>query len=496
MINSKNKNLTIGLMAAVLFCFFTQSTLTFAAPISDRSVLVQLFEWTWKDVALECENFLGPKGFGAAQVSPPTEHASLPGGPWYERYQPVSYQLTSRSGTRAEFIDMVKRCKASGVDIIVDAVINHMTWVNRTGTDKLGSAGSPYGQYSYPDYQNGDFHMCGRNGDNTIQNYQDRWEVQNCDLSACADLKTESDYVRNKLAAYLNDLLSIGVAGFRIDAAKHIPAYDLYSIFQRVRYPFYNYQEVVDYDSEPIKAREYFDNGDVTEFRYAGSMSNIIRNGRLDWLARYGEAWGFLPSKKAVVFIDNHDMQRANGGYALTYKDGQKYVIANVFMLAWPYGYPQLMSSYRFTDSGQGPPTDRNGEVLQVYNGDNVQCSGDWICEHRWTPIANMVAFRNFTNGAPVSRWWSDGGNVIAFAREKKGYLVLNNDANASDRWFDTGLTPGVYCDVISGGIAGGRTRCTGLEITVNADGWAKIHTNPQNAVAIHGGARITSLVK
>lgn len=33
-----------------------------------RTGIVHLFEWKWKDVAAECENFLAPKGFGAVQV--------------------------------------------------------------------------------------------------------------------------------------------------------------------------------------------------------------------------------------------------------------------------------------------------------------------------------------------------------------------------------------------------------------------------------------------
>jgi alpha-amylase len=37
-----------------------------------------------------------------------------------------------------------------------------------------------------------------------------------------ADLDTESDYVRERIAAYLTDIISIGFSGFRIDAAKHI----------------------------------------------------------------------------------------------------------------------------------------------------------------------------------------------------------------------------------------------------------------------------------
>ena len=81
-----------------------------------RTAFVQLFEWKWTDIARECETYLGPKGFAAVQISPPNEHAWITSGdgapfPWWMRYQPVSYRLdTSRSGNRAEFVDMVARC--------------------------------------------------------------------------------------------------------------------------------------------------------------------------------------------------------------------------------------------------------------------------------------------------------------------------------------------------------------------------------------------------
>ena len=35
--------------------------------------------------------------------------------PWWQRYQPVSYKLDSRSGSEAEFADMVKRCNNAKV---------------------------------------------------------------------------------------------------------------------------------------------------------------------------------------------------------------------------------------------------------------------------------------------------------------------------------------------------------------------------------------------
>src|SRR3984885_15142767 len=101
--------------------------------LGNRTVFVQLFEWKWTDVARECETYLGPKGFAAVQISPPNEHAWITTGdgapfPWWMRYQPVSYSLdASRSGNRAQFVDMVNRCNAAGVGIYVDAVFNHMT---------------------------------------------------------------------------------------------------------------------------------------------------------------------------------------------------------------------------------------------------------------------------------------------------------------------------------------------------------------------------------
>ncbi|HVO33938.1 MAG TPA: hypothetical protein VMT21_00155, partial [Gemmatimonadales bacterium] len=111
-------------------------------------VFVHLFEWTWADIATECEQVLGPAGVTAVQVSPPQEHSITPTFDWSERYQPVRYDIArSRSGDSTAFVSMVKRCKAVGVGIYVDAVINHMTNYPSPGT---GSNGSPYWKYDYP----------------------------------------------------------------------------------------------------------------------------------------------------------------------------------------------------------------------------------------------------------------------------------------------------------------------------------------------------------
>jgi alpha-amylase len=210
---------------------------TVAHAATPKTAFVHLFEWGWEDIATECETFLGPKGFAAVQVSPPNK--TISGNQWWTRYQPVSYAFDSRSGDRAQFQSMVQRCKEAGVDIYLDAVINHMAAWNRSFPDV------PYGS--------NDFHTC----TSKEIDYGNRWQVQNCDLVGLNDLKTESEYVRQKIADYMNDAISMGVAGFRIDAAKHIPAGDIEAIKNKLNGNPYIFQEVIGAYSEPVKPSEY-----------------------------------------------------------------------------------------------------------------------------------------------------------------------------------------------------------------------------------------------
>lgn len=151
------------------------SSLLSALAFDNHGASVQLFEWSWNDVAYECENFLGPKGFKAVQVSPPTEH--IKGSQWWTRYQPVTYNFISRSGNETQFIDMISRCKAAGVGIIVDAVINHMA-----AGSGVGIGGSSYGSRQYPYYGPQDFHHYDGNSQANCQvnNYNDKYNVQYC----------------------------------------------------------------------------------------------------------------------------------------------------------------------------------------------------------------------------------------------------------------------------------------------------------------------------
>ena len=191
-----------------------------AAPPGAKDVTATLFEWRFDSVAAACTSVLGPKGYGYVEVSPPQE--TIAGPQWWTSYQPVSYKIAGRLGDRNSFKQMVSACHSAGVKVVADAVINHMAAADGTGT-----GGSSYTKYNYPGYyQDQDFHSCRA----PITDYGNRDNVQTCELVGLSDLDTGSDHVRSTIAGYLNDLKSLGVDGFRLDAAKHIAAADIAGI--------------------------------------------------------------------------------------------------------------------------------------------------------------------------------------------------------------------------------------------------------------------------
>jgi alpha-amylase len=288
-------------------------------------------------------------------------------------------------------------------------------------------------------------------------------------MGGLPDLDTGEEYVRKTIAGYLNDLLSLGVDGFRIDAAKHIPEDDLATIKSRLSNPgVYWTQETIGAPGEAVQPPEFYNTGDVQEFRYAYDLKRVFLNEKLAELKNFGEAWGYVSSGKASVFVTNHDTER-NGG-SLTYKDGADYTLAHVFMLAWPYGSPDVHSGYEFSDKDAGGPD--NGQVKACY-------TDGWKCQHAWREIAGMVKFRNTAAGTAVTDWWDNGGNQIAFGRGDKAYVAINHEGSSLTRTFQTSLPAGSYCDVQSG-----------KGVTVDSSGRFTATLGADSALALHVGAK------
>lgn len=217
---------------------------------------------------------------------------------------------------------------------------------------------------------------------------------------------------------------------------------------------------------------EYTDLGRVTEFRASAEIGRAMRGrNNLAYMDSWGPDWGFLPSDKAVVFVENHDSERG-GGEVLTYKDGKLYRMAVAFTLAHPFGVPKVMSGFEFDRSDQGPPADRNGNILSP-DFAGPTCGNRWVCQHRWQQVGSMIRFRNCAGESPMSYWWSDGSNQIAFAREGRSFVAFNNEEKNLNVTLKTSLPGGTYCDIITGELK--DKKCTGRVVKVDEKGMGNI---------------------
>jgi alpha-amylase len=259
---------------------------------------------------------------------------------------------------------------------------------------------------------------------------------------------------------------------------------------------------------EALGPRDYFGEGygsggaaDITEFTFVGVGDKFRRIGG-QYIAqlnpngtpgnRFSEAaWGLMPSDKAVVFLQNHDTQHQCG---IGYRDGDTFRVANVWMLAQPYGYPSVLSSYAFNCPGGnsvGPPSDADGWTNPVTCASSLETAtiGQWVCEHRDPYIRDMVRFRRVVAGTDVNHWWDNGANAIAFSRGDRGFVAISRESAALATTIATGMPPGTYCDVLTGGLAG--TACAGTSVVVDATGAVQLTLGANSAIAIDATTRL-----
>ena len=346
-------------------------------------IVAHLFEWPWKDVGDECGSHLGPSGFTAVQVSPPTEHVL--GDTWSSRYQPVSFKLDSRNGNASEFLTMVKRCRAAGISVMVDVVINHMAgpFVNVPEKDRGKECGRPHDTerestvkcvgWAGTEYGNRMF-MNGRRGRDQFDrsmfhHYPDNdrdncglppWTGNKrlCDMVGLPDLNTELKAVQLQLGTYLFELLEMGVTMLRVDAAMHIYPESLAEIL----FPFPWEHIVQEYypdvlENLPVRGK-VLAVGSATDFTFGLRVAQTVFDVDMitgkwtgKWTNRsqhfgellqmqvdssfkgcaqiYNLCGSLYPPERALIFLDNHDSQRerwkgGGPGHAVCSWDGRE----------------------------------------------------------------------------------------------------------------------------------------------------------------------------
>jgi alpha-amylase len=512
----------VGLIAATTLALGTTLTTPSAdsapprraTPTQEPGVTASLWEWNWNSIARECPR-LARDGYDGVQVAPPQNsvkrtatEAGNPGAtgstvlhPWWEVYQVVSYDLTSRMGNESQFRRMVRTCRAAGIKVYVDAVINHTT-----GQGSTSYGGQSFSPYNYPaiPYSRNDFHVpkgeCS-SSDGGIQDFNNKNQVFKCNLVGLEDLDTDSAKVQRTLAAYLNKLLGYGVSGFRVDAGKHVGQEDLDAIYSRLNKtkdgvkPYWAL-EVFQGGPGLLDPQAFTRSGDVLGLEAARQIQQAFKSytaeqeGSLAVLEVFGSGSGLTASKDTMSFVTNHDTDRNRGEY-LGYKDEERFILANMWLLAHGYGSPQIFSSFTWGPPANPPanatPDDREGRTQSPpSNADGLitdtNCSnGQWTCDHRNRGIVGMIGWHKYVGSAKRANFYTDDFNVIAFSKGNRGWAAFNNGSEAKTIRVQTGLPRGTYCDVVNDTAARG---CS-APVRVSRNGYATVVVGARDAVAI-----------
>ncbi|KAJ7660495.1 glycoside hydrolase superfamily [Mycena rosella] len=483
------------LLALPLLSYVAANAVIRRSPPKAHDVIVQLFEWPWESVAAECTNFLGPFGYGYAQVSPAMEH--ITGDQWWTDYQPVSYILTSKRGDRTQYANMVSTCAAAGVGIIQDGGLE---WVSlEADTRSTASAWHlppffllwPTDTSPAVPYTSSNFHYCAGNGEAAgVTDLNNVTNVRFCELDGLADLAQEQPAVQDALTAYLEDLLSLGVSGFRVDAAAYMEPANLSAIYSALSGSPYRTQEV--YDGGASNPPMYDTIGDVIEFGAtsyvmqaflgtSGTSMTTVSN--LVTPVPMNTAWDLIPSNFANFIMANQDTERSSPSDSLNYlSPNNAYVLGAIFMLGFNYGTPTIYSGYDYATYNIGAPQDSNGNTSPVTCFEN-----GWRCEQEWIAIANMVLYHNAVGSAALTNVFVGTEQQVAFGRGSTAFLVINNEGSTWTETFTTSLPAGTYCDIIHDTDTAPNT-CSGPSYIVSSLGQFTASIAAYDALALFSG--------
>ena len=172
--------------------------------------ILSLFDCPLKDVK-RLLPIISKQGFNAVQVSPLQKTKDDSTKDWWILYQPIGFEIGNRIGSKSELYDLCIEARKYGINIIVDAVINHTA--NKSDKEYL----VPHEKVDIELLKNPD---CFKER-KQIDNWDSRYQVTNYCMGL-PGLNPNNKIVQNKIINMLNEYIDVGVNGFRFDAAKSI----------------------------------------------------------------------------------------------------------------------------------------------------------------------------------------------------------------------------------------------------------------------------------
>lgn len=398
-----------------------------AAPAVQADVVLHAFNWRYDTVQARAAQ-IQAAGYKAVLVAPAYRSE---GSAWWARYQPQDYRVIHHPlGDTTAFRNMVGALKARGIRVYADVILNHMANesaqrpdLNYPGSRVLGiyASNSSYfnslrlfGSLKYNFLSASDFGPA-----RCIVDYNSVYEVQTyrlCGGSGDAGLPdlVANDWVVQQQRTYLQTLKSWGVQGFRIDAAKHMPATHMNRVLTSdLKTGVHVFGEIItsggagstEYDRFLAPYLRDTDHGAYDFPLFSAIRSAFSFNGTMSTLVNPGAVGLALPNARAITFTVTHDIPN-NAGF--------RYQILNATDEKLAYAY--VMG--------------RDGGTPLLYSDNNESGDNRWVNAWNRDDLKRMVGFHNAMGGRDM-QVLSHGTCHLIFRRGDAGIVGINKCGNA-----------------------------------------------------------------
>lgn len=168
--------------------------------------ILHLFQWRINDIIPELKT-IKEQGFDAIQISP-IQGTKDSGIEWWKLYQPINLKIGNEQiGSKKDLINLIQEARKFNLKIIVDIVLRHVA-----------------GDESYPlkPHRNVDPELLQYLAEpiNAVNIDGDRWQcTRRC--TGMPMLNYDNPELQKLYKHFLDEMIFIGVDGFRLDQLKH-----------------------------------------------------------------------------------------------------------------------------------------------------------------------------------------------------------------------------------------------------------------------------------
>ncbi len=452
----RNVIIAMGVLATTAMPAVAKDRVTHNPDLTNTESILHVWSWSFPEIARSMRQ-IKDAGFTMIQTSP-VQHCYNPEGSgklifddnvkegnWYYYYQPTDWKIGNQIlGTKEQMVNMMDSAAKYNIKVIVDVLPNHTAFdVDAVSDDFYKAVG-------------GRDKMFHSEGLKPVEDYNDRYQCTLWGSGALPDVNTENPDFQKYYMQFVNELLGMGVKGFRYDTAKHIGVHsdpvdtasgvkenDFWDVAtgrksvkgMKLAVPYdslFVYGEIL--QDKNVPEAEYADYMGQTASGYGHILREALEKGTMNGLDL--KSWHHTSAPEYLTtWVESHDTY-ANAHESAHLTDDQ--IRAGwVFLTARQNGTPLFFSR----------PA---GSTRQKYWGNNVLgARGNDEFFHPEVEAVNK--FRTAMQGEKEDIQISDNGQLVVVNRGKKGAAVVNINSLSNQVDLPTGLPDGTYKDIVYG---------------------------------------------